>query len=128
MKRLAAATMVLALVSLVQPAIGADDVTGTWKMETNFNGKTRESTLKLKQEGDKVTGVYVGGQNNTESQIENGTYKDGKLAFSVNREFNNNKVTIKYTATVTGDTMKGKSESDFGGQTRMSDFEAKRQK
>jgi hypothetical protein len=109
--------------------MGADDATGTWKMETNFNGKTRESTLKLKQEGEKVTGVYVGGQNNTtESPIENGTYKDGKLSFSVTREFNNNKFTIKYNATITGDTMKGKTESEFGGKARTSDFEAKRQK
>jgi len=128
MKRLVAATMALALVSLVRTAVGADDVTGTWKMETNFNGKTRESTLKLKQEGDKVTGVYVGGQNNTESQIENGMLKDCKLSFSVTREFNNNKFTIKYNATVTGDTIKGKTESVFNGETRMSDFEAKRQK
>jgi|SRR4051794_25397804 len=128
MKRLVAATIVLALVGLVRPALGADEVTGTWKMETSFNGKTRESTLKLKQEGDKVTGVYVGGQNNTETPIENGSYKDGKLSFSVTREFNNNKFMIKYTGTITGDTMKGKSESEFNGQARMSDFEAKRQK
>jgi len=128
MKRLVAATIVLALVGLVRPAVGADEVTGTWKMETSFNGKTRESTLKLKQEGDKVTGVYVGGQNNTETPIENGSYKDGKLSFTVTREFNNNKFMIKYTGTITGDTMKGKSESEFNGQARMSDFEAKRQK
>ena len=89
------------------------------KEEVSFN----------EQEGEKVTGVYVGGQNNTtESPIENGTCKDGKLSFSVTREFNNNKFMIKYTGTITGDTMKGKSESEFNGQTRMSDFEAKRQK
>jgi hypothetical protein len=128
MKRLVAATIVLAFVGLVSPARGADDPTGTWKMETNFGGKTRESTLKLKLEGEKVTGVYVGGQNNTETPIENGSYKDGKLSFSVTREFNNNKFTSKYTGTVTGDVIKGKSETDFNGQTRMSDFEAKRQK
>jgi len=128
MKRLVAATIVLALVGLVRTAVGADDVTGTWKMVTSFNGKTRESTLKLKQEGDKVTGVYVGGQNNTESPIDNGAVKDGKLSFSVTREFNNNKFTIKYNATVSGDTMTGKTESDIGGQARTSDFEAKRQK
>jgi len=128
MKRLAAATIVLAFVGLVSPALAADDATGTWKMETNFNGKTREATLKLKVEGDKVTGVYVGGQNNTETPIENGSYKDGKLSFSVTREFNNNKITSKYTGTVSGDTIKGKSETEFNGQARMSDFEAKRQK
>jgi hypothetical protein len=128
MKRLVAATIVLALVGWISPVRGADDLTGTWKMETNFGGKTRESTLKLKLEGEKVTGVYVGGQNNTETPIENGTFKDGKLSFSVTREFNNNKITSKYTGTLSGDTIKGKSETEFNGQARMSDFEAKRQK
>jgi len=128
MKRLVAATIVLALFGLVRPVVGADDLTGTWKMETNFNGKTRESTLKLKLDGDKLTGVYIGGQNNTETPIENGTFKDGKLSFSVTREFNNNKITSKYTGTLTGDVIKEKSETEFNGQTRMSDFEAKRQK
>jgi len=128
MKRLVAATIALALIGLVRPAVGADDPTGTWKMETTFGGKTRESTLKLKLEGDKVTGVYVGGQNNTETPIENGTFKDGKLSFSVTREFNNNKFTAKYSGTLTGDVIKGKSETEFNGQTRSSDFEAKRQK
>jgi hypothetical protein len=72
--------------------------------------------------------VYVGGQNNTETPIENGSFKDGKVSFSVTREFNGNKFTSKYTGTVTGDTMKGKSETEFNGETRMSDWEAKRQK
>lgn len=123
-----AATAVLAFVGLASVAQAAEDPTGTWKMETSFGGKTRESTLKLKLDGDKLTGVYVGGQNNTETPIENGSYKDGKLSFSVTREFNNNKFTSKYTGTLTGDVIKGKSEAEIQGQTRMSDFEAKRQK
>lgn len=128
MKRLVAATVVLVFVGTVGVARAADDPTGTWKMETSFGGKTRESTLKLKLDGDKLTGVYAGGQNNTETPIENGSYKDGKLSFSVTREFNNNKFTSKYTGTLTGDVIKGKSEAEIQGQTRMSDFEAKRQK
>jgi hypothetical protein len=128
MKRLVAAAVVLAFVGTVGGARAADDPTGTWKMETSFGGKTRESTLKLKLDGDKLTGVYVGGQNNTETPIENGSYKDGKLSFSVTREFNNNKFTSKYSGTLTGDVIKGKSEAEIQGQTRMSDFEAKRQK
>ena len=128
MKILVAATVALAIVSLASITKAADDPAGTWKVETNFGGKTRESTLKLKLDGDKLTGVYVGGQNNTETPIENGSFKDGKVTFSVTREFNNNKFTSKYTGTVTGDTMKGKTETAINGETRMADWEAKRQK
>src|SRR5207247_2240543 len=71
MKRFIAAAVVVAIVGLAAPATGAD-ATGTWKWTATFNGQTRDSTLKLKQEGDKLTGVYVGGQSNTETPIEDG--------------------------------------------------------
>jgi len=128
MKRIAVAVVVLAFVGLVSPLRAADDPTGTWKLEANFGGKTRVSTLKLKLDGDKLTGVYVGGQNNTETPIENGSFKDGKVSFSVTREFNNNKFTTKYNGALTGDSIKGKAETEIGGETRMSDWTAERQK
>jgi len=128
MRTFIAATMVLAFVGLASTAKAAEDPAGTWKVELNFGGKTRESTLKIKLDGEKLTGVYVGGQNNTETPIENGSYKDGKVSFTVTREFNGNKFTSKYTGTVNGDTMKGKTETEINGETRMADWEAKRQK
>jgi hypothetical protein len=127
MKRLCAVAVVVAIVGLVSSAQAADDPTGTWKWETNFGGKTRENTLKLKLEGDKLTGTMLG-RNNQEITIDNGTFKDGKLSFSVTREFNNNKFTTKYEGTLSGDTITGKSESNFNGETRTGDWVAKRQK
>jgi hypothetical protein len=127
MKRLVAAAVVLAVVSLVSVARGADDPTGTWKWETNFNGKTREQTLKLKLDGDKLTGTMLG-RDNQETAIDNASFKDGKVSFTVTREFNNNKITSKYNGTLSGDTIMGKSETDFNGQNRSTDWNAKRQK
>ena len=128
MKRLVAVTVVLVFVGLVSPVRAAEDPAGNWKMETNFGGKTRESTLKLKLDGDKLTGVYVGGQNNTETPIENGSFKDGKVSFSVTREFNDTKFVTKYAAKVDGDTIKGTATSDFGGKEQKREFEGKRVK
>ena len=121
--------MVLGLVTLglAGTALGADDPSGTWKWSTMFGDNTIESTAKLKLEGDKVTGVYVG-RNNTESPISNGSFKDNTLKFDVVREFNGNKFTIKYSGTVSGDTVKGKSSFDRDGQAQERDWEAKRQK
>ncbi|HEV3343852.1 MAG TPA: hypothetical protein VG125_25990 [Pirellulales bacterium] len=107
----------------------ADDAnpTGTWKWSANINNETREFTLKLKLEGDKLTGSMLG-RDNQETAIENASYKDGEVAFSVTRERNNQKRTVKYKGKVSGDTIKGKSSVERDGQTIDRDWEAKREK
>jgi hypothetical protein len=126
MKRIMAVT-VLVFVGLVGSAIAAD-ATGTWKWTTTFGGQSRESTAKLKQEGEKLTGVYVGGQSNTETAIENGSVKGDTVSFSVTRERDGQKRTTKYTGTLKDDTITGKSEGQRGGQAQSTDWVAKRQK
>lgn len=103
------------------------DPTGTWKWSMTFNNQTREATLKLKLEGDKLTGAMLG-RNDQETQIEDGKFKDGELSFSVTRERNGQKFTVKYSGKVDGDTIKGKQEFEREGQTRSRDWEAKREK
>jgi hypothetical protein len=117
------------LVSLLfaNVAAAAEDPTGTWKWSAEAGGQTREFTLKLKLEGDKLTGAMVG-RNNQETPIEEASFKDNVATFKVTRERNGQKFTSKYTATVSGDTLKGKSEFERDGQTQTREFEAKRQK
>jgi len=57
MKRLAAAAVLLALVGLVSPARAAEDPTGAWKFTAMLGKKSVEATLKLKVDGDKLTGT-----------------------------------------------------------------------
>ena len=102
------------------------EITGTWKTSfTNQDGQVRESTLKLKAEGEKLTGTISGRNNDT--PIENGKIKGEEVSFQVTREFGGNKIVIKYTGKVAGDTIKGKSESERDGQTRTRDWVAKRE-
>jgi len=120
---------VLAFAS-VAVAARADDKpnpTGTWKWKVEINGQEREFTLKLKLDGDKLTGAMVG-RDGQETAIQDAKYKDGELSFKVERERNGNKFTVKYTGKVSGDTLKGKSEADVNGQVRTREFEAKREK
>jgi hypothetical protein len=126
MKRIMAVA-VLAFVGLIGSAIAAD-ATGTWKWTVNFGGQSREATAKLKQEGEKLTGVYIGGQSNTETAIENGSVKGDTVTFSVTRERDGQKRTTKYTGTIKDDTITGKSEGQRGGQAQSNDWVAKRQK
>jgi hypothetical protein len=46
----------------------------------------------------------------------------------VNREFNGNKLVIKYAGTIKGDTFKGKRDLERDGETNTREFEAKRVK
>jgi hypothetical protein len=126
MYRLALVVVALLVVSS-SVAWAADDPTGTWKWSVMFNNQTREQTLKLKLEGDKLTGSMVG-RNNQETPIENATYKDGDVAFSVTRERGGQKFVTKYTGKISGDTIKGKQEFTRDGQSQSRDWEAKRSK
>jgi hypothetical protein len=128
MKRLAAAALVL----IFAGAALADDKpnpTGTWKWTTmRQGGQARETTLKLKLEGDKLTGSVSGRQGGQDTAIEDATFKDGEISFKVTREFNGQKFTTKYSGKLSGDTIKGKTESERNGQAQSRDWEAKRSK
>jgi hypothetical protein len=104
---------------------------GTWKWTITRGDRSIEQTLKLKLEGDKLTGVLASpGRNNEvrETAISEAKYKDGELTFAVTREFNNQKRTTKYMGKISGDTIKGKTEQERDGQTQSADWEAKRAK
>ena len=103
----------------------ADDAKpeGTWKWTFERNGEKIETTLKLKVEADKLTGTITG-RDGKESAIEEGSFKDGEVKFQVSRERDGNRITIKYTGKVSGDTIEGKSEAG----ERSRDWKAERSK
>jgi hypothetical protein len=114
-------------------AHAAGDATGTWKYSTpgRNGGAAREVTLKLKQDGEKLTGtIAMGGGANApaETEITDGKIKDGELSFKVTRKRQNNEITSNYTGKLDGDVIKGKVETNFNGNARSTDFEAKRAK
>jgi hypothetical protein len=123
--------LTLALVCLafgwLTTGVQAQTPTGTWKWTVTFNDQTREQTLKLKLDGNKLTGSQLG-RDNQEYPIQDATFKDGEIAFQVIREFGGQKVTTKYKGKLLGDTIKGTTESNFGGENRTREWEAKRSK
>jgi hypothetical protein len=128
MRRTIGAGLLLAFIAFSTTAWAEDkkaDPTGTWKWSTTFNNQTRETTLKLKLDGDKLSGT-VSGRNNTENAIEDASFKDGEVKFSITRERNGQKFTTKYKGKLDGDTIKGTAESERDGKTNSRDWEAKR--
>lgn len=117
----------------LMPVLKAADPAGTWVWSTpgRDGGEPRKSTLKLKVEGTKLLGTITtpgrqGGQPMV-TEIKEGVIKGDEISFAVTREWNGNAITMKYSGKISGDTLKGKIESERGGNTREREWEAKRE-
>jgi hypothetical protein len=108
-------------------AAKAAAATGTWNTALILgDGNRIEGTLKLKQDGDKLTGATV--RNENETPIQDGKIAGDEITFTVVRERDGGKVTGKYKGKITGDAIKGKVESDWSGDWQTLDWEATRAK
>ena len=127
----AAACAILALGALAQAQDKKADPTGTWTWSQpgRNGGPERKSTLKLKLDGDKLSGTMVAArQGGTDTEISDGKMKGDEISFNVTRENNGNKVVSKYSGKLSGDSIKGKIETERNGNARSTDWEAKREK
>jgi hypothetical protein len=128
MKKCLGAVLILGALATGAQADDKPNATGTWKWSiTTQGGDTIDFTLKLKQEGDKVTGALTG-RMGRETKIENGMVKNGEVSFDVTNERDGQKFTRTYRGKVEGDTIKGKIEFERNGEKRTFDWEAKREK
>jgi hypothetical protein len=107
--------------------IKAADANGTWTWTTPAQGNRPERTsiLKLKTEGDKLTGTINGRQEDI--KITDGKVTGDEVTFKVSRAGQNgNTFTQKYTGKVSGDAIKGKVTFERNGEEQTRDWEAKR--
>jgi len=128
--RTVASFSALALAFALNSSVSAAEhnLSGTWKASfTTQNGQTIESTLKIKQDGDKLSGVVIG-RNGNERPLDEITLTGDQFSLKFTRERNGEKVTIKVAAKLAGDELKGKLESDYGGENHTMDWEANRVK
>ena len=111
------------------PTFAADKpgAAGKWKWSFERNGQKIETTLTLKQDGEKLTGT-VTGRNNTETEIADGKIKDGEVSFKVTRERDGQKFTMAYKGKLNEDAIKGTIETERDGQKNSREWEAKRVK
>ena len=129
---------VLALGVTSLPTASAEDkapsATGnwTWTVPGRNGGAERKMTLTLKQDGEKLTGKLSSpgrdGGDARETEITDGSVKGEDVTFSVTREFNERKFTMKYSGKLTADAITGKVESkDRDGNDQSRDWTAKRE-
>ena len=88
------------------------DATGTWQWSLPGPRGEVRIVLKLKQDGETLTGTMTSPVNDEETQIKEGSAKDGQITFKVERPFGNQRAVTTYTARITAEvTIKGKSET-----------------
>jgi hypothetical protein len=103
------------------------DPVGTWKCEYEIGGQQRTSDLTIKKDGDKFSGT-MSWTDQKDEPLKDVKLKEGTLTFSAVRKLMGNEITVEYKLTIDGDKLKGKGESEFGGEKREWDIEGKRQK
>ncbi len=97
-------------------------VAGTWKITVETPNGSRERTLVLKQQGDKLAGTVTGPMDES-IPVEDVSVSGKLLRFSVSSARNGQTVKRTYTASVDGDSLNGTIEG--GNQTRS--FTGKRE-
>jgi hypothetical protein len=127
------AILTLGAVVQIQAQDKKTDPTGTWTWSRpgRDGGAEVKSTLKLKLEGDKLTGTLAApgpqGGESRETAIEDAKLSGDEISFKVTRERNGNKFTQKYNGKISGDTIKGKIEFERNGEAQSREWQAKRE-
>ena len=127
MKAILAVALVLGLCGLAGARDEKADPVGTWKCEYAIGDMKRTATLMIKKDGDKLAGT-MNWPDQKDAKLKDVKLKEGDLTFSAERVFMDNKIPIDYKLTITGDKLKGKGASEFGGKKQEFDIEGKREK
>ena len=124
MRRLLVAAPVVAFTGLLGSAgAGDNDPTGTW----NWTTPKGVGTLKLKLEGDKVTGVMV--RKAGDLKVEDGIFKDSAISFRVPGKTPGGQPMVHmYQGKLVGNTITGSATIVLPDQTVAGDWEARRVK
>jgi hypothetical protein len=129
MKAILSVALVFGLSGLAVADDKAVEPVGTWKCEYEIGGQQRTSTLKIKKDGENLSGTMSWADQDGE-KLKDLKLKDGTLTFSAVRKLAgmDDGITVEYTLKIDGDKLKGKGSSEFGGEKREWDIEAKREK
>lgn len=102
-------------------------LTGDWAwVLKRDDGEPWTATLKIKQEGEKLTGFFQRQDSDLKIELRNGKISGDKISFETVMERDGQSTTISSSAVVSGKTMKGKSEGSRDGEKWSREWEATR--
>ena len=103
-----------------------DKLVGRWEGKIQSPQGERETNLVIKKEGDVYTGAMPGMRPGMDIQLKNFKIDGDKITAKADIETPQATITINYSFTLAGETMKGQGALDFGGQTITLDLDLKR--
>jgi len=115
-------------VQLLSVAVFAqqDKLVGRWEGKAQSPQGERDTSLVIRKEGDVYTGVMPGMRQGMEIQLKDFKIDGDKFTAKADIETPQAAITINYSFTLAGETMKGQGSLDFGGQSITIDFDLKR--
>src|SRR5215510_2674683 len=115
-------------VQLLSVAVFAqqDKLVGRWEGKAQSPQGERETSLVIRKEGDVYTGVMPGMRQGMEIQLKDFKIDGDKFTAKADIETPQAAITINYSFTLAGETMKGEGALDFGGQSITIGFDLKR--
>jgi hypothetical protein len=115
-------------VQLLSVAVFAqqDKLVGRWEGKAQSPQGERETSLVIRKEGSVYTGVMPGMRQGMEIQLKDFKIDGDKFTAKADIETPQAAITINYSFTLAGETMKGQGALDFGGQSITIDFDLKR--
>ena len=120
-------TTIISVQLLVAAAFAQQDkLVGRWEGKVQAPQGERETNLVIKKEGAVYTGVMPGTRQGMEIQLKDFKIDGDKVTAKADVETPQATITINYSFTLAGETMKGQGSLDFGGQSITIDFDLKR--
>ena len=119
----------LSLVLLIQSLATAqtqDRLEGRWAGTVEGLQGKQPAVATFKKDGDKYTGTITGLRPGVDASLKDLKIEGDKVSAKTEIETPQGSVVITYNFVVQGETMKGKGEAEFNGQTFGFDFEMKR--
>jgi len=123
------ALMCVTIVLLIQTAGVAqstDKLEGRWVGTVEGLQGKQAAIATFKKEGDKYTGTITGLRPGMDTSLKDIKLDGDKVTASTEIQTPQGSVAVTYDFVVQGDTLKGKGEAEFGGQTYGFDFDMKR--
>jgi hypothetical protein len=101
-------------------------VAGLWKVDLKLeSGAKLQPSLRLKQQGNRLTGSYVG-VSGKEAPLQEVKAKGAEVSFRVTDEIEGEKVALRFAAKLAGDQLAGTVQIGDGNQADTLKFEARR--
>jgi hypothetical protein len=104
MNKLRTAVVLTLLLAGLALTAWAADLTGQWTATFDTQIGEQHYTYTFKVDGEKLTGTAKNDRGTTD--ITNGTIKGDEISFEESLDFNGQTIPIKYTGTVSGDSIK----------------------